>query len=82
MVVKGFSSDNYNYSGQQPQDLSFRCGEQLTIIEPCNVMYWYLAENSEGKRGVMPINFVKVYILMRQCFYVSHKYNSYKSQIH
>ena len=23
-------------------------------------MYWYLAENSEGKRGVMPINFVEV----------------------
>ena len=47
--------------GQQPQDLSFRCGEQLTIIEPCNVMYWYLAENSKGKRGVMPVNFVKVH---------------------
>ena len=48
------------FTGEQPQDLSFRCGEQLTIIEPCNVMYWYLAENREGKRGVMPINFVQV----------------------
>ena len=23
-------------------------------------MYWYVAENSEGKRGVLPINFIKV----------------------
>ena len=57
------------YSGQQPQDLSFRCGEQLTIIEPCNVMYWYLAENSEGKRGIMPINFVKVCMLKYRVIY-------------
>ena len=26
-------------------------------------MYWYLAENCEGKRGVMPINFVQVGLL-------------------
>ena len=23
-------------------------------------MYWYLAENNQGKRGIMPINFVEV----------------------
>lgn len=54
-------------TGQQPQDLSFRCGEQLTIIEPCNVVFWYLAENSEGKRGVIPINFVKVELTDCMC---------------
>lgn len=48
------------YPGEEPQDLPFRCGEVLTIIEPCSVVYWYTAENSRGRRGTIPITYVKV----------------------
>lgn len=47
-------------AGEQSSDLPFECGEVLTIIEPCNVIYWYLAENSMGRRGVIPITYVQV----------------------
>jgi hypothetical protein len=47
-------------TGEQATDLPFERGEILTIIEPCNVIYWYLAENSMGRRGVIPITYVQV----------------------
>ena len=49
-----------NTAGEQAHDLPFRTGDQLTIIEPCNVVFWYLAESEQGRRGVIPINFVQV----------------------
>ncbi len=51
--------------GEESDDLPFKCGEELTIIEPCSVKYWYIAENSAGRRGTIPITFVKVTIYMR-----------------
>lgn len=46
--------------GEQSNDLPFKVGEVLMIIEPCNVVYWYLAENSSGKRGIIPITYILV----------------------
>lgn len=46
--------------GEQPNDLPFVCGEVLTILEPCNVVFWYLAENTRGRRGIIPITYVEV----------------------
>ena len=47
-------------AAEHPHDLPFSTGDQLTILEPCNVIFWYLAEDSQGRRGVIPINFVQV----------------------
>ena len=49
-----------SHTAQHPHDLPFSRGDRLTILEPCNVIFWYLAEDAHGKRGVIPINFVKV----------------------
>ena len=46
--------------GKEAHDLPFVKGEVLTIIEPCNVVFWYLAENKKGQRGIIPITHVKV----------------------
>ena len=56
ILVKCFSLP----SAQHQHDLSFSLGDHLTVLEPCNVIFWYLAEDAQGKRGVIPINFVKV----------------------
>lgn len=51
------------YLGEQANDLPFVYGEILTIIEPCSVVYWYLAENSKGRRGIIPITYVQVILM-------------------
>jgi len=48
------------FAGEQRNDLPFTRGEVLTIIDACNVMYWYVAEKNSGQRGVIPITHVKV----------------------
>lgn len=48
------------HPAREPYDLPFMLGDELTIIEPCNVIFWYLAEDRHGKRGVIPITYVKV----------------------
>ena len=54
------SSYFYTPIGQYSHDLPFKKGETITVLEPCNVIYWYLGENAAGKRGVIPINFLQV----------------------
>lgn len=44
-----FNIIGWSSTGEESSDLSFTCGEVLTIIEPCDVVYWYLAENKAGK---------------------------------
>ena len=51
---------NFSCAGEQPNDLQFSCGQVLTILEPCSVKYWYLAEDKMGKRGVVPITYLQV----------------------
>eukprot|EP00731_Ephydatia_muelleri_P022866 Em0015g449a len=48
-----------DFEGQYSHDLPFKKGETITVLEPCNVIYWYLGENAAGKRGVIPINFLQ-----------------------
>ena len=38
-------------------DLDFKKGEKITIVEPCNVLFFYIGKNEEGKEGVIPINY-------------------------
>lgn len=47
-------------AGEGSQDLSFEVGEELIIIEPDSVMFWYVAQNSRGERGIIPITLVEV----------------------
>lgn len=38
-------------------DLDFKKGEKIVIVEPCNVLFFYVGRNEEGKEGVIPINY-------------------------
>ena len=38
-------------------DLDFRKGDKVTIVEPCNVLFFYIGKDAEGKEGVIPINY-------------------------
>lgn len=60
-------------TGETAHDLAFSKGDVVTVLEPCNVMFWYLGENSTGRRGVVPINFFEVcassYLQLSKCTY-------------
>ena len=38
-------------------DLDFKKGDKVVIVEPCNVLFFYIGRNEEGKNGVVPINY-------------------------
>ena len=38
-------------------DLDFKKGDKVVIVEPCNVLFFYIGRNDEGKNGVIPINY-------------------------
>ena len=38
-------------------DLDFKKGDKISIIEPCNVLFFYIGKDEEGKEGVIPINY-------------------------
>ena len=46
--------------GETLEDLSFNAGTTLTLLEPCKEMYWYVAVNSKGKRGTVPVTYLEV----------------------
>ena len=46
--------------GETLEDLPFSAGTTLTLLEPCKEMYWYVAVNSKGKRGTVPITYLEV----------------------
>lgn len=45
---------------EYPDELSFDVGEVLIILEPSEVRYWYIAENSNHEKGIVPVTFLKV----------------------
>ena len=47
-------------AGETPKDLSFIVGDKLTILKPDIAMYWYVAQNDRGQRGIIPFNLVEV----------------------
>jgi len=40
-------------------DLDFKKGEKVVIVEPCNVLFFYIGRNLDGNEGVIPINYFK-----------------------
>ena len=38
-------------------DLDFKKGDRIVIVEPCNVLFFYIGKNEEGNTGVIPINY-------------------------
>ncbi|PAV16594.1 SH3-domain-containing [Pyrrhoderma noxium] len=48
----------YNENGQDPDDLSFRAGDVIEIVEETNEDWWTGRFN--GKQGLFPSNYVKV----------------------
>ena len=42
------------------QDLPFREGDNITIIEPCNALFWYYAKDDKGNKGVVPVTHIEV----------------------
>jgi len=49
----------YDASPEYEIDLDFKKGEQIVIVEPCNVLFFYIGRNSLGNEGVIPINYFK-----------------------
>jgi hypothetical protein len=49
-----------DFNGQQEGDLSFRKDEQITIIAPSEVLFWYKAKNTLGQEGLVPRTFLEV----------------------
>lgn len=47
----------YDAAPEYNIDLDFKEGEKVVIVEPCNVLFFYIGRNSEGKEGVIPINY-------------------------
>ncbi|XP_031564160.1 nephrocystin-1-like [Actinia tenebrosa] len=48
-----------DFPGEQPDDLPFRKGEILKILDP-REDGWWVAENSSGKRGIIPKTLIKI----------------------
>ena len=46
--------------GVYKQDLPFREGDIITIIEPCNRLFWYYAKDERGNKGVVPVTHIEV----------------------
>ena len=49
----------YDASPEYNIDLDFKKGEQIVIVEPCNVLFFYIGRNLLGNEGVIPINYFK-----------------------
>jgi len=49
----------YNFHGNSVEDLPFRRGDILTIVQKTNDPNWYQAKNAEGKHGMLPANYVQ-----------------------
>lgn len=51
----------FGYFATQPDELTFRKGEELWILRPKGDQrgYWWEARNSEGMTGVVPVNFLR-----------------------
>eukprot|EP00731_Ephydatia_muelleri_P035227 Em0106g12a len=47
------------YIKEYPDELSFGIGDVLIILEPSEVRYWYIAENANHERGIVPVTFLK-----------------------
>ena len=49
----------YDYEAQDDQEISFKAGEIVTVVE-VNTDGWFIGENSSGAQGLIPSNFFKL----------------------
>ena len=47
-------------AGESANDLSFFEGEELLVVQACSTLFWYVAENSRGHRGLVPMTYLEV----------------------
>lgn len=52
-----------DFEGKKKGDLSITAGEVLTILDP-KEDGWWLAENEEGEKGVVPVTYLQVITAM------------------
>jgi len=51
----------YDFDAQNPEELSFRRGERLEVVEhPAHDPEWWKAKNASGQIGLVPTNYIKV----------------------
>lgn len=50
----------YNFEGRDPEDLPFRRGDILTVVNK-DEEQWWTAENAQGQRGAIPVPYVERY---------------------
>jgi hypothetical protein len=50
----------YTFSGVCDVDLPFEEGDEITILEPCNALFWYLAKDKKGNQGVVPVTHIEL----------------------
>lgn len=50
---------NYNFEGSSPDDLPFKKGDVLTIVQPTKDPNWYKGKNESGKEGMVPATYVQ-----------------------
>lgn len=50
---------NYNFEGSSPDDLPFKKGDVLTIVQPTKDPNWYKGKNENGKEGMVPATYVQ-----------------------
>jgi myosin-1 len=49
----------YDFVGEQPEDLSFRAGEQIEVLQQ-NQNGWWIGKK-EDQQGVFPFNYVEMH---------------------
>lgn len=50
---------NYNFPGSSKEDLPFKKGDLLTIMQPTRDVNWYKAMNEEGREGMVPATYLQ-----------------------
>ena len=48
----------YDFSSEDPEDLSFKMGDLIEVLDSSDQYGWWIGKNSSGKRGNFPSNYV------------------------
>jgi len=61
----------YDFSGNDPEDLPFRKGDILTVVHK-DEEQWWTCKNAEGKEGLIPVPYVRTYVPTEAPFPLHH----------
>lgn len=50
----------FDFAGASPEDLPFKKGDKLTVLNSSEDPNWWLAKNKAGKVGMIPANYVEI----------------------